>query len=484
MSDNQTTSPNVLLICVEHWPGPFLGCEGHPALQTPTLDQLAANGVRFTRAYSAVPSCIPARRALMTGTAAKTHGDRVFNETLEMPDLPTLAGCFAGAGYQTYAVGKMHVYPQRDRVGFQDVILNEEGRHHLGMTADDYELFLAAEGYAGQELTHGMGTNEHVTRPWHLPEHTHPTNWAVREMCRTIKRRDPRLPAFWYLSFIACHPPLTPLRDYTDMYNDVEIDMPLVGEWARNDEDLPYGVRYKRTQWSRYNPDQIRKARQAHYAMATHVDHQVRLVVGMLWEEGLIDNTIIAVMADHGDMLGEHGLCGKMVFYENSARVPLILVPTADYGRVGHHQVDALLAEVRDVMPTLLDLAGIPIPESVEGLSLISETRRDYLYGEHSEDDHATRMIRDERYKLIYYPVGNRKQLFDLENDPREMNDLAGRGDVADVEQRLTQLLIEDLYGGDTEWLDGDGNLAGLPDKEYRPPPARDLHAQRGWRFM
>ena len=91
--------PNVLLICVEHWPGSFLGCEGHPALMTPTLDELAAAGVRFTRAYSATPTCIPARRALMTGTTSKTHGDRVFNETLTMPDMPTLAQCFRNAGY-------------------------------------------------------------------------------------------------------------------------------------------------------------------------------------------------------------------------------------------------------------------------------------------------------------------------------------------------------------------------------------------------
>ncbi len=215
--------PNVLLICVDHWPGYLLGSAGHPAVMTPTLDQLAANGVRFSNAYSATPTCIPARRGLMTGTTAHTHGDRIFNETLPMPEIPTMADAFSDAGYQTYAVGKLHVYPQRDRIGFDDVLLNEEGRHHLGLSADDYELFLADQGYPGWEYAHGMATTDYTVRPWHLSEHLHPTNWSAREMCRTIKRRDPNRPAFWYLSFNAPHPPLVPLRDYLDLYRDVEI---------------------------------------------------------------------------------------------------------------------------------------------------------------------------------------------------------------------------------------------------------------------
>jgi len=121
-----TTRPNVLLICVDHWPGRQLGVAGHPCIMSPTLDQLATNGVRFTNCYSAAPTCIPARRGLMTGTTPETHGDRIFSETLRMdPALPTLAQPFRDAGYQAQAVGKLHVYPQRDRIGFDEVILME-----------------------------------------------------------------------------------------------------------------------------------------------------------------------------------------------------------------------------------------------------------------------------------------------------------------------------------------------------------------------
>lgn len=193
--------PNVLLVTVDQWSGRWLGELGHPDILTPTLNQLARNGVLFTRAYSAHPVCIPARRTLMTGTTARTHGDRVFNETLTMPELPTMPGVFADAGYQTYAVGKLHVYPQRDRIGFHDVVLYEEGRHHLGLRADDYEQFLADRGHAGQEYVHAMGNNDYPNRPWHLEEALHPTNWLTHEMSSMINRRDPTRPALWYLSY-------------------------------------------------------------------------------------------------------------------------------------------------------------------------------------------------------------------------------------------------------------------------------------------
>ena len=123
-------------------------------------------------------------------------------------------------------------------------------------------------------------------------------------------------------------------------------------------------------------------------------------------------------------MLGNHGQFAKGLHYEDSAKVPLIIVPTADYSQLAHHQMDDRLVELRDIMPTLLDMAGIPIPESVEGISLLSNSRRKYLYGEHYEGEMATRMLRDQRYKLIYYPVGNHFQLFDLQNDPQELQNL------------------------------------------------------------
>ena len=484
-----TTQPNILLICVDHWPGSLLGCEGHPSVLTPTLDQLATNGVRFTNAYSITPVCIPARRGLMTGTDPRAHGMRTFEESTPMPPIPTLAGTFADAGYQCYAVGKLHVYPQRDRIGFHDVILNEEGRHHLGIDADDYELFLAENGHAGQEYAHGMPTTDYMMRPWHLPEYYHLTNWTTREMSKIIQRRDPTRPSFWYMSFNFPHPPLVPLKEYLDMYQDAPIPPAHYGDWSEEFDRLPYPLQDRFNRWYPYTKDgklhdfELRLVRQAFYAQCTHIDHQIRLVVGFLREQGLLDNTIIAFTSDHGDMLGNHGFFAKGLHYEDSARIPLIIVPTANYDYLAHHQTDARLTELMDIMPTLLEMAGIPIPDSVTGQSLASEDRRQYLFAEYQEEAMATRMLRDERYKLIYYPAGNHSQLFDIIHDPNELNDLADDPTVADVKEKLIDKLQTYLYGSDLDWIQN-GKLVGLPKPKYKQRPNRGLTAQRGLRFM
>ncbi len=477
--------PNVLLICSDQWSGQLTRPAGHPVVMTPTIAQLAGSGVYFTNAYTATPTCIPARRALMTGQTARSHGDRIFNERLEMPDVPTLAQTFREAGYQTYAVGKMHVYPQRDRIGFGDVVLNEEGRHHLGHGADDYELFLAEQGYAGQEYASGMCNNDYMVRPWHLPEYCHPTNWTAREMCKMIRRRDPRKPGLWYMSFNCPHPPVTPLREYLDLYRDVDVDMPRIGQWAQDVDALPYPLRAAAHKYAMAGAteEEIRLARRGWYATITHIDHQIRTVIGYLREESLLDNTIVVFLGDHGDMLGDHHQWAKGVMYDASAKVPLLIVPPKDSGYFGIGLRDDRLVQLRDVMPTLLDMAGLPIPETVEGMSLVGDERREYVYGEHYENEFATRMIRDDRFKLIYYPVGNRLQLFDMKADPHELQDLSEEPAHQDDLARLTSLLIDEMYGGDREWI-RDEQLVGLPDREYTPTDRRGLLGQRGWRFM
>lgn len=463
---------NVLMISADHWSGSLLGCEGHDTILTPTLDQLARNGIRFSNTYSECPVCIPARRTLMTGTSPRTHGDRVYTDTMEMPELPTLAETFRYAGYRTTAVGKMHVYPQRNRIGFDEVILSEEARYQFGVV-DDYQVWLGERGYAGQEFLHGMGNNEYTTRPWHLPEETHQTVWATREMIRQIKRRDPTGPGFYYLSYIYPHPPLVPLQSYLDMYDPAEIPAPLGAEWNRRG----YPLQRLAEKADRYSPREVIAARRAFYAQCTLIDHQIRLVIGTLREEGLLDDTIILFTSDHGDMLFDHGMVAKRVLYENSSRVPLIISGKPLAERAG--TVDGRIAALQDVMPTLLDACGLEIPETVEGESLLQAPRREYLYGEISEGDLATRMIRKGDWKLIYYPVGNMVQLFNLQDDPQEEHDRSADVDCAAVREALEQLLIEELYGGDEEWA-RDGKLTGLPDKEFSPSPDFSFNGQRG----
>ena len=183
MSKDHKSAPNVLFISVDQWPGHLMGCAGHPVIQTPTLDHLAKLGTRFTRAYAESPICIPSRRSMMTGLSPRGHGDRSFNPTLPLKNLPLLAQSFRSAGYQSVAIGKLHVYPPRDRIGFDDVLLAEEGRPKLG-AIDDYEMYLASQGHpiAGDDkygdfewnkALNKQGLKRMFLHAWRL-EFTHP----------------------------------------------------------------------------------------------------------------------------------------------------------------------------------------------------------------------------------------------------------------------------------------------------------------------
>jgi arylsulfatase len=462
--------PHVLLVTMDQWPGKLVGAAGHPAVLTPTLDHLARLGTRYPRTYSECPICIPARRTLMTGTSPRTHGDRAFLPAARMPGLPTLAQTFRDAGYQAYAVGKLHVYPQRDRIGFDDVVLAEEGRPHLG-AVDDYDMYLAEAGHPGEQFAHGMSNNDYLFRPWHLEERTHVTNWITREAAKMVKRRDPTRPAFWHVSYTHPHPPLVPLESYLAIYRALEIDAPLDAEWARG--ALPRALATVRAHWGELPASRIAAIRRAFYALCTHIDHQLRVLFGTLREEGLLDETVVMVTADHGDMLGDFGLWAKRLFYEGSAQVPMILVGTKGDARIAENHVDHRLVGLQDVMPTLLDLAGIPIPVTVEGVSMTGRPRR-VLFGECREDANATRMAHDGRHKLVWYPAGNVVQLFDLDLDPRESRDVSSDARYASIRNDLERAVVDHAHGVDCEWI-VDGRLTGFE------PARREVKADRAW---
>lgn len=471
-------SPNVLLVCTDHWPGRLLGAAGHPTVITPTLDQLAASGIRYPNAYSECPVCIPARRTLMTGLTPRGHGVR-DNRAAPMPEVPTLARCFREAGYQATAVGKLHGTPQRNRIGFDDVRLDEEGRAH----PDDYEVFLADQGFAGERYAGGMSNNAYVLRPWHLPESAHVTNWATRETCRSILRKDPTRPAFWYLSYSHPHPPLEPLQAYLDLYRDEPIPEPLSAAW-QDRASLPLPSREPQSETERRR---LHAVRRAFYALCTHIDHQLRVVIGTLAREGHLDHTIILFTSDHGDLLGDFGLWAKRRFFEGAANVPMILsLPPRLLGE-GVDREDPRLVQWADVMPTLLDLCGIPVPAHCEGRSMLAAPRREFLYGECAElkSPGATRMIRKGDHKLIYFPHGNSRLLFDLRQDPDELHDLSEQPEAEPILTELTRILVEELRPLDAELLEGD-HLRGLPPL---PPSAnraslRGLSGQRGLRWL
>ncbi len=468
--------PNVLLIVTDHWPAALLGAAGHSVIHTPVLDQLCRNGVRFTNCYSETPVCLPARRTMMTGCAPRQHGDRTFQPYRPMePHLPTLAQCFRDSGYQAYGVGKTHTYPQRDRIGFDDIQLDDEGRTLYGVT-DDYEIFLGDQGFLGQQFGHGMSNNAYQATAWHLPERVHATNWATNTMARYVRRRDPKRPNFWYLGYRHPHPPLVPPQRFLDHYTEIEIDQPFCGEWSKG--DVPYHLQGVQAR-SVYSEREIRWARRAFYALCTHIDQQIGALIGTIREEGILDETVIMFTSDHGDMLGNHDMWAKQTFYEGSSNIPMILVGEAGDRGIGFGKTDDRLAGLQDVMPTLLGLAGIDAPDHLDGRSMVTGGQREHIYGEFGEEQHSSRMIRDKRYKLIWYPCGNLFQLFDLGEDPNEMTDLSADPAHAGTVARLKNLLRSEMYGSDEKWFTGD-EIVGEPGRTFHPGQNRGLSLTRG----
>lgn len=470
--------PHFLFVTVDQWPGGLFGHAGRADIDTPTLDALAGAGVRFVNAHAECPICIPARRSMMTGTDPRRHGDRVFQPAMRRADMPYLAETFRDAGWQTGAVGKLHVYPPRDRIGFEEVISYEEGRPQLG-GPDDWDLYLADRGHAGLGHAHGMANNSYEFRPWHLAEEFHPTVWQARQMARMIQRRDPTRPGFWHLSFNFPHPPIVPLASYLALYEGREVAPARHGEWA---DDLPPALERVRQAWPALAPDRLAAMRRAFFAQCTLIDHQLRLVLGTLREEGLLDDTIILFTADHGDMLGDHGLFAKRMMLRGSVDVPLVLVGRKGCEKLRPGRTDDRLAGLQDIMPTLLDLAGIAVPDSCTGRSLLGPGRRETLYCEALEGQAAMRMITDGRWKLIWYPAGNRLHLFDHETDPQECRDLSATPEAAEHLERLSRALAAELYGADLDWLHK-GRLVGCAAEPVRIAPDRGLHGQRGLHY-
>jgi len=473
--ESDRSRPNVVFICVDQWRGDALGIESHPAVQTPYLDRLASRGARFLRAYAGVPSCIAARASLMTGLSQERHGRVGYREQVAWNYPHTLAGAFTRNGYQTQAIGKMHVYPARNRLGFEAVELHDGFVHFLRdnapdqATIDDYLPWLQERAGANTDyFDHGVDCNGVVARPWDKPEAWHPTTWVFSQGIRFLKRRDPRQPFFLFLSLHRPHPPYDPPQWAFDQYMTMDLPTPPVGDWAgyfdryRDDNDPAANVAHFRREVQR-------RAQAGYYGHMTHIDHQVNRLLESMQFLGLLKNTIVCFTSDHGEMMGDHHLYRKTVPYEGSARVPLIFNAPPELG-IESGITPSGVVELRDIMPTLLEACGLEIPDVVDGRSLLPMMRgetdrvRDVLHGEHVYGGtQSIQYLTDGREKYVWFSGDGHEQLFDLVNDPQELHDLArdpaNEGRVAVWRRRLA----ETLTGRQEGYSDGERLIPGRP---------------------
>ncbi|MFQ5809762.1 MAG: arylsulfatase [Armatimonadota bacterium] len=474
--------PNLILIMTDQHRGDCLGCDGHPVCETPNLDELARGGARFPHAYTATPSCIPARTSLFTGMNQWSHGQLSMVGRIEREHAHTLAGELTAAGYQTRAVGKMHVFPQRKSWGFEHVLLDESSRRETaGFVSDYHRWFEANKDGAYGYRDHGIDWNSWMARPSHVPEHLHATNWTAMEGINFIETRDPTRPFFLFLSFCRPHSPYDPPQHYYDRYvGRDDLPEPPVGDWAdiyAHLEETENIVSPHRAQRSRVETD---RGRAAYWGSVTHIDAQIGHFLYHLGAWDLADNTFVMFTSDHGDMLGDHHLWRKTTPYEGSARIPFIVCPPAGMGIDGRQAVDPVV-EIQDVMPTLLDAAGVPIPDAVDGRSVLPLMRgdtagwRDYILGEHTTALGETYYVTDGHEKLVWLSRQNRLLFFNLDDDPQEERDRASDPAAADRVSLWKQRLIDELHLRDMGHTDGD-ELVQLTGPPIRFGPNHDKY--------
>lgn len=463
----KSEKPNIVVIMTDQMRGDCLSGVGHPDVQTPYLDTLMKNGICFTNAYSACPSCVPARTGLFTGMNPRHHG-RVGYEDRVPFDYPyTLAGQLSKAGYYTQAIGKMHIHPQRKLAGFHNVIL-----HDGNLTAnrnvtlpyyeeqdicDDYLYALKKSMGIDIDLYDlGIDSNSWVTRPWMYEEKYHPTNWVTHEAIDFFRRRDTELPFFLFLSYVRPHPPFDAPQCFFDMYQEERLHSPIYGEWEDR-RGLEEKGRIIDSDTGPLDERMLRRAQRGYYACISHIDNQIGRFLLALDRYGLKKNTLIFFLSDHGELLGDHYMYRKVRPYQGSIRIPLLISGPEDLcpGR----GICEDLAEICDIMPTILEKAGAEIPPTVDGEDLLKQDRikRSYIHGGHAAENFGSYLgnqyIVTKIDKYIWYMEDGREQYFCLADDPEERVDRIREPQYQDRIQYLRRLLINKLEDGEEGYV-------------------------------
>lgn len=469
-------APNVLFITVDQMRGDCLSLLNHPIIETPNLDHLAQKGVLFTQAHSATPVCIPARAAIMTGLTQRSHGRVGYQDNVPWNYENIMPESFSKAGYHTQCVGKLHVYPTRSLCGFHNVILHDGWMHYREQNTpasahwdhvDDYTVWLKQRAGVTADVMGELHWNSStVARPWHLREDLHPTNWVVTQSIDFLRRRDPNKPFFLWMSFVSPHPPLNPPQVYYDQYIHAYFPDPVIGDWADTKDEAREGLN-PTTFRGVVHKNMLHRARAAYYALITHIDYQIGRFLLAMEEYGVGKDTIVLFASDHGEMLGDHNLFRKGLPYEGSVKVPFILADLSPSSRLRRGSVVDRLVEMRDIMPTLLDAANIPIPDTVEGHSVIPLCRgeqtdwREYIHGENTFGAYSNHYITNGKEKYIWFSQTGEEQFFDLQDDPFELQNLANDSRYSKRIELRRQQLVTELHGREEGYSDGERLIVG-----------------------
>lgn len=441
------TQPNILLFFTDDQRFDTIGALGNRAIHTPNIDRLVERGTTFTHAHIPCGThgaiCMPSRAMLHTGrTLFHLH-----DSGSSIPREHTMLGeSLRGRGYRTWGAGKWHNGREAFNRGFDD-----GDEIHFGGMADHWNVpayHYDASGRYDKRLAYipnppAFGNNEIAWRDCdHIHAGRHSSDILADAAIDYIRRHDAAQPFFAYVALLAPHDPRTMPPEFLALYPPEEVELPPNFLGGHPFDNGSLRIRDELLAEFPRTPEEIRRHIAEYYAMISHLDHEFGRVMAALGEQGLTDDTLIVFAGDNGLAVGQHGLMGKQNCYEHSVRVPLIFAGPG----VPEGQRSEAFAYLLDIFPTLCELADTPLPDSVEGHSLVAamrdsaETVRDTLYFAYVSSQRA---VKNRTHKLVEYAVRNRRrqtQLFDLVDDPWETRNLVGTPGAEDI---VAELRIE-----------------------------------------
>jgi arylsulfatase A-like enzyme len=430
----QAQKPNILFLFADDQRADALGVSGNNYIRTPNIDNLARTGVRFTSCYvmgghhGAI--CAPSRAMLMSGKS-------LFHVYDKLEGVHTMPMHFAEDGYETFGTGKWHNGAATFEASFQ------KGKNvFIGGMSDHYKV-------PSRDLDSGRKLTAPVTKGYSTDLFADAAIGFINDYAKGKKEN----PFFCYVAFTAPHDPRSPSKDYIGMYSPESIPVPgnfkklhpfVFDQLDVRDENL--------APWPR-TPEIIQESLADYYALISHLDARIGDIIATLKKDGLFDNTIIVYAADNGLAIGSHGLVGKQDLYEHSTKVPLIICGPG----IPKEKVSNALVYLYDLFPTLSDLCKLPAPSGTDGKDLAPVLRgesggvRDALYTTYRN---TARAVRTKEWKIIYYPQRDYTQLFNLEKDPLEINNLAKLPESQPkIEEMMTLLRKCYLANDDTATL-------------------------------
>lgn len=464
--------PHIILIMSDQHRGDAMHCMGNASVVTPNMDALAADGTLFMNGYCSTPSSTPARAGLLTGMSPWHHGMTGYgrvgsNYRYKMPQM------LRDLDYYTFGIGKMHWFPQKTLHGFHGTLIDESGRVESEEFISDYRLWFQMQAPGLNPDSTGIGWNAHGGAVYALPERLHPTAWTGKEACEMIHnyKNGNGQPLFLKVSFARPHSPYDPPKRLMDMYEGKDVSAPYIGEWCK-DKDYALlqdvDTAAKDAAFGNFGEEYAKQSRRYYYANVTFVDEEVGKVIQALKEEGMYDNALICYISDHGDMLGDHHHWRKTYPYEGSSHVPYIVKWPASYHFEKGGKVEAPV-ELRDLLPTFIDVAGGVVPADMDGRSLKSLMKGDAGWRKYIDLEHATCYspdnywcaLTDGKVKYVWRFHTGEEELFDLVKDPHELKNVAKEKKYCSQLLELREAMVQHLSERGEEFVK-DGKLQVL----------------------